>query len=140
MSDESVVPVTLLVYYQALNRLREGNPVKVPKGSKISVTSVAIEAGRTPGSIKKNRPIFDALIREIKIRAREQQEQSKPGAMQVQQAKDKATKASAKASDYKIKYEAALARELMLLIAWDEATKELRKVAKVVSIKPPDRP
>ncbi|SEE24719.1 hypothetical protein [Pseudomonas migulae] len=140
MSDKNEAPVTLMVYYEALNRLVAGKPISVSKGTKISVTSVAVEAGRSPGSIKKQRSVFAPLIQEIHIRAKEQQERSKPGASQVQQAKEKASKAREEASGFKAKYEAALARELMLLIAWDELTQELRKVAKVVSIKPPSRP
>jgi phage terminase small subunit len=133
MQENSIHPDTLTVYYEALNRL-------VAKDLKITLNAVAIEAGRSPGSIKKKREVFAPLIREIQIRAKEQRDSAKPGALQVQQAKVKASKARADATDFEAKYKAALARELMLLIAWDEVTQELRKVAKVVPIKPPIRP
>lgn len=133
MQQSNNHPDTLTVYYEALNRL-------VAKGLKITLNAVAIEAARSPGSIKKKREIFAPLIREIQIRAKEQRDSAKPGALQVQQAKVKASKARADATDFEAKYKAALARELMLLIAWDEVTQELRKVAKVVPIKPPVRP
>lgn len=131
---------TLTPYYEALNRLVNGNSTIVLKGSKITLNSVAIEAGKSPGSIKKSREVYAALIREIKIRATEQQQQEKPGSSQVRQAKDRAAKAVVKARNYESLYKEALARELMLLIAWDEATQELRKVSKVVPLKTPERP
>ncbi|MHA4875018.1 hypothetical protein, partial [Enterococcus faecium] len=42
-----------------------GNPNIVPKGGKINNDTVALEAGRSRGSIKKSRPEFRALIDEI---------------------------------------------------------------------------
>lgn len=131
---------TLMPYYDALNRLVSGKPEIVAQGTKITLNSVAIEAGRSPGSIKKSRTVFEALIREIQVRAKEQQERIRPGVPQVLQAKDKAAKARAKADNYEFKYKEALARELMLLMAWDEATKALRKAGKVVPFTSPPRP
>ncbi|MNV80569.1 hypothetical protein D3C71_1741820 [compost metagenome] len=131
--------VTLLPYYEALNRLVIGNTTVVPKGTKITLNAVALEAGKSAGSIKKRRPVYEPLIHEIQFRAKEQQERTKPGVQQVQQAKIKAIEARAAAHTYEAKYKAALARELMLLIAWDEATQELRKVNKIVPIKPTAR-
>lgn len=140
MTTNSEEPVTLMPYYAALNRLVSGKPEVVPKGSKITLNAVAIEAGRSPGSIKKQRSVYEPLIQEILIRAKEQQELSKPGALQTQQAKHKAAKERTKADFFETKYKEALARELMLLIAWDEATEKLRKVDKVVPLKRPARP
>lgn len=133
MSLDNKESVTLTPYYDALNRL-------VAKGTKITLKAVAIEAGRSASSIRKNRPMFEPLISEIHFRAKEQQDRIKPGVKGIEQAKSKAAKAKATADGYKSKYKAALARELMLLIAWDEAMQELRKVNKVVPIKPAARP
>ncbi|EKT4481561.1 hypothetical protein QEM02_001646 [Pseudomonas putida] len=140
MSELHEQPSTLQAYYKALDRLIANKPELLPKGTKITLNAVAIEAGKSPGSIKKSRSVYTPLIEEINIRAKEQQERSKPGALQVQQANAKASKARAEATDYEAKYKEALARELMLLIAWDELNQELRKTAKVVSIKPDTRP
>ena len=52
-------------YRAALKRLIAGNPNIVPKGGKINNDTVALEAGRSRGSIKKSRPEFRALIDEI---------------------------------------------------------------------------
>lgn len=136
MADELEAPdaQTLLPYYAALNRLVAGESLHVPKGSKITLNAVALEACRSAGSIKKSRPIFDALIREIRIRAKQQAENAAPGSNQVQVARLKAEKARASAEDFESKYKAALARELMLLRAWDKAQLQLRKVSNVVPL------
>mgnify|MGYP006900717094 CR=1 FL=1 len=44
---------TLQEYFDALDRLKSNNPTNVPKGSKINNDTVALEAGRKRGSIKK---------------------------------------------------------------------------------------
>ncbi|NWL21887.1 hypothetical protein [Pseudomonas umsongensis] len=124
---------TLKRYYDALNRL-------LAKDTRITMKAVAIEAGRSATSIKKDRPIFAPLIEEIQFRAKEQQERITPGTQKIEQAQTKAAKARASADSYKSKYKEALARQFMALIAWDEAMQELRKLKKVVLIKPPSRP
>lgn len=53
-------------YYAALRRLVNDKPSIVPKGSPINKTTVALEAGRTRGSIR-NREGFQQLIKDIKI-------------------------------------------------------------------------
>ncbi len=40
-------------YFDALERLKTGKPVNVPKGTKITNDSVSLEAGRKKGTIKK---------------------------------------------------------------------------------------
>lgn len=139
MSTTENFTTTLKPYYDALNRIIDGSPNIVDKDIKITLNAVAIEAGKTPGSIKKSRDVYKPLIEEISTRAEQQKKLAKPGASQVQHAKIKANKAKEVADDYKSKYEAALARELMLIIAWDDANQELRK-GKVVPIRPRARP
>ena len=39
----------LLDYFDALERLKSGKPINVPKGTKITNDSVALEAGRKRG-------------------------------------------------------------------------------------------
>jgi hypothetical protein len=139
MTTTTEQPVTLMPYYAALNRLVSGKPEIVPKGTKITLNAVAIEAGRSPGSIKKQRAVYAPLISEILIRAQEQHEHSKPGALRTQLAKHKAAHERSKADSFEAKYRQALARELMLLIAWDELVQEQR-ANKVVPLKRPARP
>jgi hypothetical protein len=130
--------LTLLPYYEALNRLVEGKTLIVPAGTKITLNSVALEAGRSAGSIKKSRPIYRALIEEIKIRAKEQMEARGPGFFKVSEAREKAAKEKATADSYKEMYKAGLGRELMLLMQLDKAEEDLRRVNNVVPIRPRD--
>ena len=53
---------TLQEYFEALERLKSNNPINVLKNSKINNDSVALEAGRKRGSIKKSREIFAELM------------------------------------------------------------------------------
>lgn len=52
-------------YFEALERLKSGKPVIMPKGTKITNDSVSLEAGRKKGTIKKSRQIFAELIKAI---------------------------------------------------------------------------
>ncbi len=52
-------------YRAALERLKAGKPTIVPKGSDINKDTVALEAGRKRGAIKKSREEFEGLIIEI---------------------------------------------------------------------------
>ena len=59
-------------YWEALERLKQGKPVHVSVGTKISNDSVALEAKRNKGAIKKSRIIFADLIVAIDVAANEQ--------------------------------------------------------------------
>lgn len=50
-------------YRAAFDRLKEGRPTVLTKGSPVSQNNIAIEAGSKAGAIKKNR--FPSLVREI---------------------------------------------------------------------------
>jgi hypothetical protein len=52
-------------YFDALQRIKENRARRVPKGVAINNDNVSIEAGRGRGSIKKSRPAFSGLIRNI---------------------------------------------------------------------------
>lgn len=69
-------------YRAALYRLIENKPQIVPKGSAINKDTVALEAGRKRGSIKKIRAANAPLIAEIEAAAVAQQAQPKPTAAQ----------------------------------------------------------
>lgn len=116
-------------YFEALERLKNNKPERVPKGTKITNDAVAIEAGRKKGSIKKSREIFTDLIITIDEAS---QKQNKPKLDE----KAKLEKAKNKAENYRSLYEAALSRELMLIRENAELKKELLKLkeAKVVKI------
>lgn len=100
-------------YREALERLKKGRPINVPKGTKITNDSVSLEAGRKKGTIKRSRPIFKDLIDAIKAAA----EHSKP--QDEQSARIEALKAEV--IKYRTLWEEALTREVSLVKQlWDE--------------------
>lgn len=82
-------------YYAALERLKANKPIILPKGSAINNDTVALEAGRKRGSIKKSR--HTALVEAIDLAAREAGQNVPSPAQQVVKAK---TKTKAVKSDY----------------------------------------
>lgn len=112
---------TLSDYFQALERLKRGIPKIVPKDTKISNDAVALEAGRGKGSIKKSRPVFRNLIEAIDEVAAKQ---GKP----KEEVKKKLASARTSASNYRLLWEEALAREASLLVELIETRKELAKL------------
>ncbi|MGR4875905.1 hypothetical protein [Pseudoxanthomonas sp. LARHCG66] len=50
-------------FREAFGRLKEGKPIHLPKGSKVSQNNVAKEAGVDPSALRRSR--FPALIEEI---------------------------------------------------------------------------
>ena len=108
-------------YFAALERIIAGIPLHVPKGAKITNDSVAVEAGRKKGSIKKSRDNFSNLIAAIKLAAEEQNKKSS-------NVQDKLNNTKIKAAQYRTDLEAALARELSLLYEVYELKKQLPKI------------
>lgn len=98
----------LIEYFEALERLKKGSPLIVPKNTKISKDSVSLEAGRQKGTIKKSRPIFKQLIDAIDEAALEQH-------LPVLTEREKLVKVKTKLENYRALYEAAVAREIMLV-------------------------
>ncbi|MCW3148169.1 hypothetical protein N8H22_06050 [Stutzerimonas stutzeri] len=103
-------------YRAALQRLIEGKPQNVPKGSAINKDTVALEAGRKRGSIKKSRDEHTELIAEIEAAATAQQDLPKPSASEEAQ-KQKALKQAAQEQlgDLKADYELALQKIVSLI-------------------------
>ena len=82
-------------YYAALERLKANKPEVLPKGSAINNDTVALEAGRKRGSIKKSR--HAVLIEAIEQAAQAAGQNVLSPAQQIEQAK---TKTKAVKSDY----------------------------------------
>ena len=72
-------------YYAALERLKANKPIILPKGSAINNDTVAMEAGRKRGSIKKSR--HAALIEAIEQAAQAAGQNVLSPAQQIEQAK-----------------------------------------------------
>jgi len=111
---------TLEEYYDALQRLIENNPVNIPKNSKINKDTVALEAGRKRGSIKKSREVFLELIEAIK---KASDDKNKSTVQHIEQI----TNFKNKINTFKSLYEEALNRELMYLERINELEKSLKK-------------
>lgn len=82
-------------YYAALARLKANKPSLLPKGSAINNDTVALEAGRKRGSIKKSRHI--ALVEAIELATDEAGQNMPSPAQKIEQAK---TKTKAVRSDF----------------------------------------
>lgn len=101
-------------YFDALERIKKGRPINVPKGTRITNDAVSLEAGRKKGTIKKGRPIFRDLIEAIDTAAAEH---LRPA--DVQRAQLDAAKAEA--GKYRTLWEEAMTREVSLVKQlWDE--------------------
>jgi len=126
MSNEPKHP-TLIPYYSAALRIFTDTTVVLPKGSKMTIKNVALEAGKSPSSIRKDRDIFILLIQDINEKAAQMAERRAPGRGEVIEERQKTKKASAMAESYERRYKESLARELMLIKALDEAQRALRR-------------
>ena len=82
-------------YYAALERLKVNKPTILPKGSAINNDTVALEAGRKRGSIKKSR--HAALVQAIELAAQQAGQNVLSPTQQIEQAK---SKTKAVKSDY----------------------------------------
>lgn len=107
-------------YYEALDRLIQNKPINVPIGTKINNDTVALEAGRKRGSIKKSREIFLDLIDKIDKVSKEKTFLEKEQKVKIEKLKNKV-------NDYKILYEEVLNRELMLIERMKFLESELEK-------------
>ena len=108
-------------YEDALERLISNKPINVPKGSKINNDTVALEAGRKRGSIKKSRDVFVDLILKI-------EEISSAEKFPKKEYEQKILKWKNKANEYRDLYEDVLNRELMLIERLRNLEIELKKI------------
>jgi len=76
-------------YYAALERLKANKPTVLPKGSAINNDTVALEAGRKRGSIKKSR--HAALVEAIEQAAQEAGQNVLSPTQRIEQAKKSQT-------------------------------------------------
>lgn len=101
------MPDFLADYFDALDRLKSGASINVPKGTRITKDSVSLEAGRKKGTIKKSRPIFKDLIDAIGVAAQVHSESGNDMQLRIKEAKVEAAR-------YRSLWEEALAREVSL--------------------------
>lgn len=127
MSDTS--NDSLQEYYWAVDRLAENRPSRVPANTRITKKSVSLEAGKSAGSIKRNREIYAKLIEYIDLRAQEQKSKIQPH----KELKTQRAQANIDKNKWKKLYHDSLARELMLLHQLDQAELLLKKADNVIT-------
>lgn len=101
-------------YYSALERLKANKPATLPKDSAINNDTVALEAGRKRGSIKKSR--HAALITAIELAAQEAGQNVPSAAQQVEKVKRKAKAVRSDYEQLKEDYEKLLEKVNSLLL------------------------
>lgn len=101
-------------YYAALERLRVNKPIILPKGSAINNDTVAMEAGRKRGSIKKSR--HAALIEAIEQAAQAAGQNVLSPTQQVEHAKSKTKAVKSDYEQLKEDYEKLLEKFNSLLL------------------------
>lgn len=101
-------------YYAALERLKANKPTILPKGSAINNDTVALEAGRKRGSIKKSR--HAALVQAIEQTAQEAGQNVLSPTQQVEQAKNRTKAVKTDYEQLKEDYEKLLEKANSLLL------------------------
>jgi DNA invertase Pin-like site-specific DNA recombinase len=114
-------------YFAALDRLKR-------RHEKINNDAVAIEAGRTKGSIKKSRPVFAELIAAIDAAASKQAHPRTDHVARLNRLKETV-------SELRLQLDASYARELSLLAEIYELRKQVANLTggKVLPIRGADR-
>lgn len=107
-------------YYDALQRLINNKPLNISKDSKINNDTVALEACRKRGSIKRSREGFEQLITDI-LEAEAKRTQG------VRKLQGKLEKTKQDKINVEILYNESLNRELMYLETINELEKEIEK-------------
>ena len=101
-------------YYAALERLKANKPTLLAKGSAINNDTVALEAGRKRGSIKKSR--YAVLVEAIELAAQEAGQHVLSAAQQIEQAKSKNKAVKSDYEQLKEDYEKLLEKVNSLLL------------------------
>ncbi|MFT6405931.1 MAG: hypothetical protein ACJAVI_004655 [Candidatus Azotimanducaceae bacterium] len=111
-------------YWEALERIRAGKPTRIPKGSPLNKDTVALEAGRKRGAIKKSRANYRDLIRAI----------DSANSLQTVPLRtdDKIKRERQRSLNYREMYHKSINRELMLIERLSQLEKELAKFENII--------
>lgn len=110
-------------YYAALERLKANRPMTVPKGSAINNDTVALEAGRKRGSIKKSR--HAVLIEAIELAAQQAGQNVLSPVQQIEKAKSKTKAVKTDYEQLREDYERLLEKVNSLLLENFELRRKL---------------
>ncbi len=110
-------------YYAALERLKANRPTTLPKGSAINNDTVALEAGRKRGSIKKSR--HAVLVEAIEQGAIDAGKNILSPGQQIEKAKNKTKAVKSDYEQLKEDYEKLLEKVNSLLLENFELKKRI---------------
>lgn len=139
MTSNNIKGAGLEELFEALLRLHSNNPERVPKGTKITLSSVALEAGKDPSLIKKGRKTYKKLIEDIKYYAAIQKEKLSQKSSDTAALRARIMHYRNESARFEDLWKAALGRELMLLAQLDEYELRWRKQSNVTDICAPNR-
>lgn len=126
--------------YDALSRLVNKTPQRVPPGTKISRRAVALEAGKDPSLIKSDREIYEHLIKDIDHYAAAQKEKNDRKKGQTQELKTRIAQLRSESERFEELWKAALARELFLLDQIDVYEQRWKKHTNIIDFVPNSSP
>jgi len=126
--------------YDALFRLVNNKAERVDKGARISPRTVALEAGKDPSLIRKDREIYAHLIADIEHYAALQKEKNAKKNGQVAELKARIAQLRSEAERFEDLWKAALARELFLLDQLDDYEQRWKKYTNVIDLVPNGSP
>jgi len=128
----------LHLYYEALNRLKEGTPIVLPKGTKISNDAVSLEAGRKKGSIKKSRSGFSELIEAIEQVQESQRErvakQKEKHPHSGFQQDEHSLQTGTDAQRYRVMYDSLLAERAGVLLEAFKQREEIKSLRSTLAV------
>lgn len=111
-------------YFTALERLKANQPNILPKGSAINNDTVALEAGRKRGSIKKSR--HAVLVAAIELAAKEAGQHEITPLQRVERAKNKTKAVKSDYEQLRQDYEKTLEVNNALLLEVFELRRKVR--------------
>lgn len=138
--NSNIKGVGLQELFDALLRLADNNPERVKKGTKISLRTVALEAGKDPSLIRKDRDIYKRLIADIEQFAAAQKEKNAKKNGQIPELKARIAQLRSEVNRFEDLWKAALARELYLLEQIDDYERRWKKHTNVVDFVPSGPP
>jgi len=114
---------SLIEYFEALERLKQNKAIRVVAPYTINNDTVALEAGRKRGSIKKSRAIFSTLI--IEINNARNTKSSVVSEDPIRKLKSQLAESKETSDRWRKMYEESIGREISLLRQLKDLQSEL---------------